>query len=915
MDPNPCSEFPLNLLFGRFIKDELETMQAFLMADELIKKKDMLLKVWAKQVRDLSYNIEDCLDEFMAHVGSQSLSRQLMKLKDRHRIALQIRNLKCRVEEVSSRNTRYSLIKMNASNTIEEVDSYIEDVRNHSASNVNDAELVGFEKPKKELINLIDANTKDGPAKVICVVGMGGLGKTTLTKKAYESKQDIGNNFSCCAWITVSQSFFKLELVQDIIRQLLGVDSLKRCLKELVGKVLKVEDLAKYLRTELSDKRYFIVLDDMWNIHDWNWIYGITIPHNNNKGSRIIVTTQDVGLAKECTSETLIYHHQPLQMSDTIDLLLRKSRKRCEDMQKDKNRVKQLVKKCGRVPLAILTIGGILSTKKVVEWRQFYNQLPSELENNPSLEAVRRMVTLSYNHLPSHLKPCFLYLSIFPEDFVIQIRCLVERWIAEGLVKGRVGLSIEDVGKGYVIELINRNMIQPSRVNIEGSIKSCRVHDIMRDVMVSISREENFVSLMGNDITNKVGEKARHIAYHGSKCSKMHMDQSHVRSLSVFGGRPVKPPTSLCSSQLKMLRVLDLQNAQFVVTQKDINNIWLFHHLMYVNIRCLRGYPKIHALPTSIGKQKGLQVLDLRDTRITTIPTEICKLQNLRSLRCSKSSSVRLRPYHKYFPRARKNGRYSDNETKGVKVPRGIGNLNELHILEVVDIRRTSCKAIEELGELVQLTKLSVTMKKVTSKKCKVFCAALQKLFSLRSLTLDSISKVEVGTLKWLDRITSPPALLSTFRLRGHLGKMPSWFGNLMHLAKIYLEASELEEGQPTEILGALPSLMLLHLDYKSYVGEKLLFTEEAFPNLRRLYVSQLWNVKEVKFEEGSSPQMERIQIWNIRSGAQIVGVKHLPIIREIKFGKTYVHSPKVVADKLQEEVSVHPNHPLLLLE
>ncbi|VAH99340.1 unnamed protein product [Triticum turgidum subsp. durum] len=363
-----------------------------------------------------------------------------------------------------------------------------------------------------------------------------------------------------------------------------------------------------------------------------------------------------------------------------------------------------------------------------------------------------------------------------------------------------------------------------------------------------------------------------------------------------------------------MLMVLDLQNAQFVLTQKDINNIWLLHHLKYVNVRC-PGYPKFHALPRSIGKQKGLQVLDLRDTRITTIPTDISKLKNLRSLRCSKSSYRNFRPYRKYFPRLMKNGRYSFHETKGVKVPRGIGNLNELDILEVVDLRRTSCKAIEELGELIQLTKLSVTIKKVTNKKCKVFCAALQKLFSLRSLSLDSISKFEVGTLKCLDRISSPPALLRTFRLRGHLGKMPSLFGNLMHLVKIYLEASELEEGQPMEILGALPSLMLLHLDYKSYVGEKLVFTEEAFPNLRRLYVSQLWNVKEVMFEEGSSLQMERIQIWDIGRGAQIVGVKHLPIIREIKFGKTYVHSPKVVADKLQEEVSVHPNHPLLLLE
>ncbi|VAH99286.1 unnamed protein product [Triticum turgidum subsp. durum] len=94
-----------------FIKDELKTMQAFLAAAEATKNRDMLLKVWAEQVRDLSYNIEDCLDEFMVHVRSQSLTKRLMKLKDRRRIAIQIRNLKARVEEVSSRNARYNLIK------------------------------------------------------------------------------------------------------------------------------------------------------------------------------------------------------------------------------------------------------------------------------------------------------------------------------------------------------------------------------------------------------------------------------------------------------------------------------------------------------------------------------------------------------------------------------------------------------------------------------------------------------------------------------------------------------------------------------------------------------------------------------------------------------------------------------------
>ena len=245
--------------------------------------------------------------------------------------------------------------------------------------------------------------------------------------------------------------------------------------------------------------------------------------------------------------------------------------------------VNKIVKKCGGLPLAVLIIGGMLSTKKVTKWESIYNQIPSELEVNPSLEAMRRIVTLSYNHLPSHLKSCFLYLSIFPEDFEIKRRCLIERWIAERFVRARGGVNIEDVGISYFTELINRSMIQPSKVSIEGVVKSCRVHDIVRDVMISISRDENFVYLAQDNVTSVTEEAFRHVAYHGRESQNIGMDWSHVRSLTMFGGRPLEPSSSVCSPDMRMLRALDLENAQFQVTQKDISNIGLLRHLKYLN--------------------------------------------------------------------------------------------------------------------------------------------------------------------------------------------------------------------------------------------------------------------------------------------------------------------------------------------
>ncbi|KAM3206459.1 hypothetical protein ACQJBY_061896 [Aegilops geniculata] len=922
-----------------FIKDELETMEAFLEVAESINKKDVLLKVWAKQVRDLSYNIEDCLSEFMVHVGSQSLLRRLMKLKDRHRIATQIRDLKARVEEVSIRNTRYNLIKAEASNTIGDMDSHMEDVRNHSASNIDEAELVGFAKPKKELIKLMDVKTEDGIAKVVFVVGMGGLGKTTLARKAFESKEDIVNNFSCRAWITVSQTFSKIEMLKDMIMQPFGNEELKKRLKELEGKTVQVDDLASYLREMLQEKRYFIVLDDLWTTDAWGWIKDIAFPTTNIKGSRIIVTTRDIGLAQQCTSKSLIYHLKHLQIDQATNLLLKKIGKTHTETESDERMrtvISKIVNKCGGLPLAILTIGGLLATKVVEMWESIYEQIPSELETNPSLEAMRRMVTLSYSHLPSHLKSCFLYLSIFPEDFEIKRRHLVDRWIAEGFVTASGGVNVEDVGIGYFNELINRNMIQPSKVNIEGIVKSCRVHDIMRDVMVSVSRDENFVHLVGDSEASIIEGNFRHVAYHGSKGQNIGMDWSHVRSLTMFGERPTESTSSVCSTNMRMLRALDLKNTLFKIRQKDINNIGLLSHLKYVDFK---GPSHIYALPKSIRRLQGLQNLDIRESYITALPTGIRELHSLRSLRCSKRSeslyftpdlpvdclkeTLRLpmlcTPLVDHDERALLvvelqmgiSSRWS--RTEGVRVPRGIGNLKELQILEVVDITQTSKKAVKELGELIQLRKLSMVGKgRFVEEKRKMLylCGAIEKLSSLRSLNLDVDCD---GSLEWLHNVSCPPPLLNKLRLVGKLGgKMPEWVGSLKRLVKIHLEWSKLEEDQITEMLGKLPKLMLLNLGAVAFHGKKLVFREEAFVNLKKICIDSLFELREVRFQKGALSQLETMEISSCRLGLGIIGIKNLQRLKQISLGK----GGKVAnLGMLEAEVDVHPNHLVLQLK
>nr|CCD28559.1 NBS-LRR [Oryza sativa Indica Group] len=249
------------------------------------------------------------------------------------------------------------------------------------------------------------------------------------------------------------------------------------------------------------------------------------------------------------------------------------------------------------------------------------------------------------------------------------------------------------------------------------------------------------------------------------------------------------------------------------------------------------------------------------------------------------------------------------SESFGVKVPKGIGKLRDLQVLEYVDIRRTSSRAIKELGQLSKLRKLGVITKGSTKEKCKILYAAIEKLSSLQSLYVNAVLLSDIETLECLDSISSPPPLLRTLGLNGSLEEMPNWIEQLTHLMKFYLLRSKLKEGKTMLILGALPNLMVLSLYHNSYLGEKLVFKTGAFPNLRTLCIYELDQLREIRFEDGSSPQLEKIEIGWCRLESGIIGIIHLPRLKEISLG----YKSKVARlGQLEGEVNTHPNRPVL---
>lgn len=387
------------------------------------------------------------------------------------------------------------------------------------------------------------------------------------------------------------------------------------------------------------------------------------------------------------------------------------------------------------------------------------------------------------------------------------------------------------------------------------------------------------------------------------------------------------------SPQLRMLRVLDMKGIHLAITQSHINNIMLLYHLKYLNVDTYFS-PQIYSLPKTIGKIHGLEIFEVGYSYITSLPTEITKLQSLRSICCGSRSpddydfdgditkyclpAMLCDVMQSACSGVPSNYAYiiptlhfscSSCGTGGVRLPRGIANLKKLQVLDSVDIRRTSCKAIKELGELTQLRKLQVGTEGAAKKKRSILNASIQKLNSLRSLSVNACVHKDSGGLKWLVSSSfSPPPNLRSLMLIGYIGEMTSWFRDLTKLVKICLHFSQLQEGKNMEILGMLPNLMQLQLSSRSYVSEKLVFIRGAFMKLRKLEIEELGQLEEIIFEEGASPQLESIYVGSCLFASGIIGIKHLPRLKKISLYKCEVAR----IDLLQEEVNAHPNSPVL---
>ncbi|XP_031092222.1 late blight resistance protein R1-A-like isoform X1 [Ipomoea triloba] len=372
-----------------------------------------------------------------------------------------------------------------------------------------DSRMVGCDKEFKTILDKLTQQSAEH-LQVVSIVGMGGIGKTTLAREVYKDPS-ITSYFYKKAWVTVSQEYDVEQMLQcftdcvnpasnDIPHKQRNDNSKASVRKQ--SRKQRIHNLSGSLRKHLKDQRYLIVMDDIWSTTAWDSVQRC-FPDDNN-GSRILLTSRLREVAEYASSGNSTINLSFLNDNESWNLYCNVFGQ-TEFLSMFEQIGRNIVKKCNGLPLAIIVIASLLSkTEETVEKWSNVAENVSRYVSSDSNDACSRILCLSYNQLPHHLKACFLYFGVFPEDYEIHVKKLARLWAAEGFLKAEDHPNIEDpnmeeVAMECLQDLVDRSLVFVNKQSYNGKMKTIRIHDLLRDLCLREARHENLLNVIGDE--------------------------------------------------------------------------------------------------------------------------------------------------------------------------------------------------------------------------------------------------------------------------------------------------------------------------------------------------------------------------------------------------------------------------------
>ena len=683
-------------------------------------------------------------------------------------------------------------------------------------------EVVGFEGPIQTLKKWLTEGRKE--RTVISIVGMAGLGKTTLGKQVFDT---VDKHFECHAVVTVSRPYDVLRFLRELTKKLY------RESKEEPPRDVATMDrmsLIEEIRNRLCNKRYVVFFDDVWEEKFWDDIESALI--DNKNGSRILITTRVEKVVDFCKKCLFFEVHKikPLSKEKSLELLWRKAfgydfDERCTKDYKEVGL--DIVRKCECLPLAIVAIGSLLyrKCKSPPEWRRFSQNLSSELQSNSELQSVTKILSLSYDDLPKNLKSCLLYFGMYPEDYEVKCGRLIQQWIAEGFVKQDCRRNLEEVAQEQLMELISRSLVLVASFTTDGKVKACRVHDSIHEMIREKMKNTGFCHYIDehNDFESSDIIRRLTIAT-SSKCLSECREESHVRSIIFFTKEDLSEDfTSALLAKYTRLKVLDFEFTRLWDVPKNLGSLI---HLKYLSFR----KTSISSLPKSIGELQNLETLDVRTGEEIEIPKEITKLRKLRCLFGYRISTIEVKD--------------------------SLGKLTSLEKIHELVIDEDGV-VIRELGKLNQLRDLRLS--NFLGRHSDSLSSSINEMQLLERLDIFVQYMTEPIDL----HITSSLSKLRKLHLVGTLKAFPSWILQLQSLVKLYLKYSMLNN-IPLKSLGNIPNLLILTFASRSYKGETLHFENGGFGKLKELQFKALYKLRSIVIDSGALQSLEKLHMFRI---------------------------------------------------